>query len=134
MTGGAVVVLGPVGANFGAGMTGGRAYLYDPDGRHLAALDSRSVYGTRLSTIIATREDGPELQAELRELLEGHREAGSALAARLLGERAPLEADIWLIEPVPAAGLPTGPISGRPEHPIATPAIRTDPEPSVPRA
>ena len=30
MTGGTVVVLGPVGANFGAGMTGGRAYLYDP--------------------------------------------------------------------------------------------------------
>ncbi|MDH4142074.1 MAG: hypothetical protein OEV61_05640, partial [Chloroflexota bacterium] len=27
MTGGTVVVLGPVGANFGAGMTGGRAYL-----------------------------------------------------------------------------------------------------------
>ena len=43
MTGGVVVVLGPVGANFGAGMTGGRAYLYDPDGRHVAALDARSV-------------------------------------------------------------------------------------------
>ena len=27
MTGGTVVVLGPIGANFGAGMTGGRAYL-----------------------------------------------------------------------------------------------------------
>ena len=43
MTGGTVVVLGPVGANFGAGMTGGRAYLYDPTGRHAAALDDRSV-------------------------------------------------------------------------------------------
>ena len=43
MTGGTVVVLGPVGANFGAGMTGGRAYLYDPTGRHAAALDERSV-------------------------------------------------------------------------------------------
>ena len=41
MTGGTVVVLGPVGANFGAGMTGGRAYLYDPSGRHTAALDER---------------------------------------------------------------------------------------------
>ena len=35
MTGGTVVVLGPVGANFGAGMTGGRAYLYDPTGRQV---------------------------------------------------------------------------------------------------
>jgi glutamate synthase (NADPH) large chain len=100
MTGGAVVVLGPVGANFGAGMTGGRAYLYDPDGRHLAALDPRSVHGTRLSTVAATREDGAELQAELRDLLEAHREAGSALAGRLLAERVSLEADIWVIEPL----------------------------------
>ncbi len=30
MTGGSVVVLGPVGRNFGAGMSGGTAYLYDP--------------------------------------------------------------------------------------------------------
>ena len=29
-TGGVAVILGPVGANFGAGMTGGMAYLYDP--------------------------------------------------------------------------------------------------------
>ena len=30
MTGGEVVILGKVGANFGAGMTGGVAYIYDP--------------------------------------------------------------------------------------------------------
>ena len=45
MTGGVVVVLGPVGANFGAGMTGGRAYLYDPTGGTSPALDARSVRG-----------------------------------------------------------------------------------------
>jgi glutamate synthase (NADPH/NADH) large chain len=32
MTGGRVIVLGPTGRNFGAGMSGGEAYLYDPDG------------------------------------------------------------------------------------------------------
>jgi len=32
MTGGRVVVLGPTGRNFGAGMSGGTAYLYDGDG------------------------------------------------------------------------------------------------------
>ncbi len=31
MTGGTVVVLGDVGSNFGAGMSGGVAYIYDPD-------------------------------------------------------------------------------------------------------
>ncbi len=32
MTGGRVVVLGPTGRNFGAGMSGGIAYVHDPDG------------------------------------------------------------------------------------------------------
>ena len=31
MTGGTVVILGPTGENFGAGMTGGMAFIYDPD-------------------------------------------------------------------------------------------------------
>ena len=34
MTGGRVVVLGPTGRNFGAGMSGGIAYVFDPD-RHV---------------------------------------------------------------------------------------------------
>jgi glutamate synthase domain-containing protein 2/glutamate synthase domain-containing protein 1/glutamate synthase domain-containing protein 3 len=100
MTGGVVVVLGPVGANFGAGMTGGRAYLLDPDGRHVAALDARSVTAIRLAGAARDRADGPALVAEFRGLVEAHRDAGSALAARLLAERHELESDIWLVEPV----------------------------------
>ena len=37
MTGGTVVVLGPVGLNLGAGMTGGEVFVYDPE----AALPAR---------------------------------------------------------------------------------------------
>jgi glutamate synthase (ferredoxin) len=33
MTAGAVVILGPTGRNLGAGMSGGEAYVYDPDAR-----------------------------------------------------------------------------------------------------
>ena len=33
MTGGRVVVLGATGRNFGAGMSGGEAFVWDPDGR-----------------------------------------------------------------------------------------------------
>ena len=87
MTGGVVVVLGPIGANFGAGMTGGRAYLYDPDGRHVAALDARSVTARASRLPSRDREDGAARAAEFRGLVEAHREAGSALAARLLAER-----------------------------------------------
>jgi glutamate synthase domain-containing protein 3 len=103
MTGGTVVVLGPVGANFGAGMTGGRAYLYDPDGRHIAALDARSVNAVRLADAARDREDGAVRVAEFRSLVEDHREAGSALAARLLAERHELESDVWRVEPIAAA-------------------------------
>src|SRR4029078_7399463 len=96
--GAGVVVLGPAAAILGGGITGGRAYLYDPDGRHLAALDARSVQGTRLSTVVATRGDGAERAAELHDLLQAHRESGSALAARLLGEGDSLDRDVWLVE------------------------------------
>jgi glutamate synthase (NADPH/NADH) large chain len=42
MTGGRVVVLGPTGRNFGAGMSGGIAYVYDPD-EAFAALVNREM-------------------------------------------------------------------------------------------
>ncbi len=99
MTGGTVVVLGPVGANFGAGMTGGRAYLYDPSGRHAAALNTSSVVATRLSAILHERDDGPERNTQLRGLLEDHRSAGSGLAGRLL-ELDDLPSAFWVVEPV----------------------------------
>ena len=99
MTGGTVVVLGPVGANFGAGMTGGRAYLYDPSGRHVAALHGESVTAVRLATATHDRPDGATRVAELVGLLEDHRSAGSALAARLLDE-GELGTAFWVVEPV----------------------------------
>ena len=116
MTGGVVVVLGPVGANFGAGMTGGRAYLYDPAGRHTAALHAPSVRAVRLAEVVASRDDGAARAGEFRELVEAQREAGSQLAARLLAER-DLEADVWLVEPIA-----TEPVGDTVAEPAATPA------------
>jgi glutamate synthase domain-containing protein 3 len=99
MTGGTVVVLGPVGANFGAGMTGGRAYLYDPSGRHVAALHADSVAAVRLAAVVADRPEGRERAAELRGLLGDHRDAGSVVAERLLGLD-DLDSSFWVVEPV----------------------------------
>jgi glutamate synthase (NADPH/NADH) large chain len=46
MTGGAVVILGAVGDNFAAGMTGGRAYVFDEDGGFAARVNPGDVeYG-----------------------------------------------------------------------------------------
>ena len=76
MTAGTVVVLGDVGLNFGAGMTGGEAYVLDRDG----TLDGR--LGD--SPMLADEPDAREL-AELRELVERHhRHTESARAAELL--------------------------------------------------
>jgi glutamate synthase domain-containing protein 3 len=104
MTGGTVVVLGPVGGNFGAGMTGGRAYLYDPGGRHLDALDSRSVRAIRMT------DDGPlDIAAnELRRLIVEHAEAGSIVAERLLAAGLPLEA-FWRVDPIEVTVPETAP-------------------------
>ena len=76
MTGGRVVVLGPTGRNFGAGMSGGYAYVYDPDG----------TFHTRLNPEMV---DLDHLDAEdkewLKETIRVHaRETGSAVAERLL--------------------------------------------------
>ncbi|HWP63447.1 MAG TPA: glutamate synthase-related protein, partial [Candidatus Binatia bacterium] len=103
MTGGTVVVLGPIGANFGAGMTGGRAFLYDPAGRHAALLHTASVGAVRLAAAVHERSDGAALVADLRRLLEAHAEAGSPTAARLLAGGALPLGDFWLVEPVATA-------------------------------
>jgi len=43
MTGGVVVVLGDTGRNFAAGMSGGVAYVYDPEGRFQALCNTAMV-------------------------------------------------------------------------------------------
>ena len=43
MTGGSVVILGKVGDNFAAGMTGGMAFVYDPDNEFENYVNSKSV-------------------------------------------------------------------------------------------
>ena len=109
MTGGTVVVLGPVGANFGAGMTGGRAYLLDPRGHHASQVDDRSVSATRLADAVQSRDDAHLLAAELRRLLVAHAAVGSALAETLLAAGEPAPADIWIVEPVGAAATASQP-------------------------
>jgi glutamate synthase (NADPH) large chain len=75
MTGGRVAVLGPVGRNFAAGMSGGIAYLLDPDPR-------------RVNTEMADLEPlADEDGAFLHELLRRYRaETGSCVAAALLAD------------------------------------------------
>ena len=77
MTGGRVVVLGPTGRNFAAGMSGGVAYVLDEHGVFDARINTAMVEVERV-------EDAEEADA-LRTLLERHRDyTGSGVASRVL--------------------------------------------------
>jgi glutamate synthase (NADPH/NADH) large chain/glutamate synthase (ferredoxin) len=79
MTGGRVVVLGPTGRNFAAGMSGGIAYVYDEAGD----FGLRRLNGANVSLEEISASDA----AELRALVAEHaRRTGSAVAERLLGD------------------------------------------------
>ena len=78
MTGGRVVVLGPTGRNFAAGMSGGIAYVYDPDDVFPSLVNYEMVELQPLS------DDDREW---LRATIERHRElTGSDVADRLLSQ------------------------------------------------
>ncbi len=64
MTGGRVVVLGAAGRNFGAGMSGGAAYVLDEGGEFRRNVNMQMV---DIETV-----EGPDEQAELRRLVENH--------------------------------------------------------------
>jgi len=50
MTGGTVVILGKTGLNFAAGMTGGMAFVYDPDGQFKTCLNEETVVAQRVQS------------------------------------------------------------------------------------
>ncbi|AWG62767.1 glutamate synthase large subunit [Mycobacteroides abscessus] len=78
MTGGTVVVLGSTGRNFAAGMSGGVAYVYDPDKRLMDNLNDEMVDLDALD---------PDDQQVLRSLIEKHVAAtDSAVGQRILAD------------------------------------------------
>jgi len=77
MTGGTAVILGRIGANFGAGMTGGMAFLHDPQGKAETLMN--------LETLVTCRVSEGHWMSELEELIERHAaETGSQKAQSIL--------------------------------------------------
>jgi glutamate synthase (ferredoxin) len=93
MTGGAVVVLGPTGRNFGAGMTNGLAFVYDPQAR----------FEGRTNADVALEQaslDDPELRV-MRDLVERHvKLTHSAHAKELLADWEATVSNSWKVIPV----------------------------------
>ena len=92
MTGGVVVILGAVGDNFGAGFTGGQAFVYDADKTFEHRLNPESLLWKRLSN--------PHWEGVLQDLVARHAaETGSRLAARLLNDWATERDHFWHVVP-----------------------------------
>jgi glutamate synthase domain-containing protein 2/glutamate synthase domain-containing protein 1/glutamate synthase domain-containing protein 3 len=75
MTGGRVVVLGPTGRNFAAGMSGGIAYVYDK---------SRRFAGRCNTELVELEPVGDEDDEQLRALIAEHAQRTGSLVARNL--------------------------------------------------
>src|SRR3546814_18421874 len=88
MTGGIAVVLGVIGANFGAGMTGGMAFVYDADDSFARKANPDSIVWQRLASA--------HWETILRNLLEAPVAAtDSAWAAGLLAEWDRIRGSVW---------------------------------------
>ena len=100
MTGGMVAVLGSAGANFGAGMTGGLAWVNDADGSFVR--DVR--YHPEFLTATMYEQASAEAREALRRLLELHRAASlSSLAERMLVNWSRCAESFVLLTPKPQA-------------------------------
>ncbi len=103
MTNGTVVILGSTGKNFGAGMTGGAAYVYDPAGEFPDKLNPQLVTASRLES----EEDLTALQSLIYRHLEV---TDSPRAKEILGNWDSHKGCFWKVSPkVPVApAVPKG--------------------------
>jgi glutamate synthase (ferredoxin) len=111
MTGGCVVVLGPVGRNVAAGMTGGLGYFYDADGTFEEKVNGEIVTAQRVQTDAGA--------AQLRRLVEAHAEkTGSAVAKGLLADWKAALPRFWQLVPPSEANTPEAVREGGPAIPV----------------
>jgi len=79
MTGGTVVILGKVGDNFGAGMTGGMAFVYDPTDEFEKYVNPESVIWQKIENVYWVKY--------LKDMIVQHyEETNSFLAKRILND------------------------------------------------
>ncbi len=92
MTGGTAVILGRTGGNFGAGMSGGMAFVYDPDGTFSARANPESIVWQRLASAL--------WESELKALVVAHAaETGSRWSRRIVEDWDRTAGDFWQVVP-----------------------------------
>jgi glutamate synthase (NADPH/NADH) large chain len=92
MTGGTAVILGSVGENFGAGMTGGMAFIYDTEGTFADVVNDGSILYQRIET--------QHWDEHCRSLIEEHvNETESGFARTILDNWDRERGNFWQIVP-----------------------------------
>ena len=92
MTNGTVAILGTVGDNFAAGMTGGMAYVYDPEGDLPRRINPETVLHQRIEV--------EHWETVLRGLIEEHAAVtGSPFAEQLINDWRREKHNFWQIVP-----------------------------------
>jgi len=92
MTGGIVVVLGPVGRNVGAGMTGGLGYFYDADGSFTQRLNTEIVKVQRIPN--------QDAESQLKSLIFRHWEKTGSNKAKVILNNWEVESQkFWQVYP-----------------------------------
>ncbi|WP_456380796.1 glutamate synthase large subunit [Hydrogenimonas sp.] len=95
MTGGVVVILGRTGVNFGAGMTGGLAFVYDAEHTFVENINQELVEARRIDT-----DDTDEARHYLKRLLkEYYNETGSKKARCILDNFRMQIRNFWMVRP-----------------------------------
>lgn len=109
MTGGRVVILGEAGRNFGAGMSGGRAYIFDPKGKITKTFNDEMVGIEKL----ADHKDDAKL---VEKLVYKHLEkTESPHANNILKNWSENIQNFWVVVPNPAEAKP----ASKPVHELA---------------
>jgi len=92
MTNGVVAILGAVGDNFGAGMTGGMAYVYDPQGDFPRRINPESVVHQRIEV--------DHWEKVLKDLIAEHATVtGSTFAQQLVNDWKREKGKFWQVVP-----------------------------------
>ena len=102
MTGGIVVILGKTGINFGAGMTGGIAFVYDETHEFGENINRELIEIERIDT-----DEGDEARHYLKKLIKEYAsETGSQRAKDILDNFRTDIRDFWLVRPKNMTKLP----------------------------
>jgi glutamate synthase (NADPH/NADH) large chain len=104
MTNGMVAILGRIGDNFAAGMTGGMAFVYDADGLFEEHINP--------DTVVWQKVESGHWQMVLRNLIEEHRaETGSVFATEVLAQWDVELGKFWQVVPKEMVSRLTHPLT-----------------------